>query len=116
MMRTVPLIKRKIKTGLIYTMGAQEENFKLTGFGQHFTFVEMIMARIFGQSESLFVYDTYQFDDYSKYDSSLFDVEAKAKRREEQFPKDCLTDLTWEFASPMVKEGSCIAPSTCNAE
>ena len=42
-------------------------------------------------SESLFVYDTYQFDDYSKYDATaaVFDVEAKAKRRKEEFPKDC---------------------------
>jgi len=83
------LFKRRIKTGLIYTMGAPEDHFKLMGYDQQFNFVEMIMARIFGQSESLFVYDTYQFDDYSKYESTLFDVEAKAKRRKEQFPKDC---------------------------
>ena len=32
--------------------------------------------------------DTHQFDDYSKYKSTLFDVEKKAKRREKEFPKD----------------------------
>jgi len=36
---------------------------------------EMFMKRIFEESESLFVTDTYQFDDYSKYESTLFDVE-----------------------------------------
>ena len=41
------------------------------------------------QTESLVVTDTYQFDDYSKYIAPGMDVEAKAKRREEQFPKDC---------------------------
>jgi multimeric flavodoxin WrbA len=83
------LFKRKIKTGLIYTMGAPEEQVKLMGSGQQFNMLEMLMTRIFGESESLLVTDTYQFDDYSKYESTLFDVAKKAKRRKEQFPKDC---------------------------
>lgn len=32
--------------------------------------------------------DTNQFDDYSKYKSTLFDVEKKAKGREKEFLKD----------------------------
>ena len=70
-------------------MGAKEDQMKLMGYGQSLNIVEMVMNRIFGESESLFVTDTYQFDDYSKYDSSAFDVEEKAKRRREEFPKDC---------------------------
>jgi hypothetical protein len=38
---------------------------------------------------SLYSTDTYQFDDYSKYEAPLFNAERKAKRREEEFPKDC---------------------------
>ncbi len=34
------------------------------------------------------VTDTYQFDDYSRYVSSAWDPEAKAKRRAEAFPQD----------------------------
>jgi single-stranded DNA-specific DHH superfamily exonuclease len=34
------------------------------------------------------VTDTHQFDDYSKYKSTLFDVEKKAKGREKEFLKD----------------------------
>ena len=83
------LFTKRIKTGLIYTMGAKEDQMKLMGYGQSLNIVEMVMNRIFGESESLFVTDTYQFDDYSKYDSSAFDVEEKAKRRREEFPKDC---------------------------
>jgi hypothetical protein len=41
--------------------------------------------QIFRESESLFVYDTDQFDDYSKHESTLFDVEAKPKKRKEEF-------------------------------
>jgi multimeric flavodoxin WrbA len=83
------LFKRRIKTGLIYTMGAPEDQMKLMGVDRHLNLVEMFMRRTFGEAESLFVFDTYQFDDYSKYESSRFNVEEKAKRRREEFPKDC---------------------------
>jgi multimeric flavodoxin WrbA len=83
------LFKKKIKTGLIYTMGAREDQMKLMGYAQHLKVVERVIKRIFGESESLFVTDTYQFDDYSKYESTLFNVQEKAKRRKEEFPKDC---------------------------
>jgi multimeric flavodoxin WrbA len=83
------LFTKKIKTGLIYTMGAREDQMKLMGYDRYFNTVEMVMKRIFGESESLFVTDTYQFDDYSKYTSTLFNVEEKARRRKEEFPKDC---------------------------
>ena len=83
------LFKKRIKTGLIYTMGAKKDQIKLMGYDQALNFVEIVMKRIFGESESLFVTDTYQFDDYSKYESTLFNVQEKAKRRTEEFPKDC---------------------------
>jgi multimeric flavodoxin WrbA len=83
------LFKKKIKMGLIYTMGAREDQMKLMGYDQHLKVAERVIKRIFGESESLFVTDTYQFDDYSKYESTLFDVQEKAKRRKEEFPKDC---------------------------
>ncbi|MGB8310872.1 MAG: flavodoxin family protein [Halobacteriota archaeon] len=83
------LFKKSIKTGLIYTMNAREDQMKLMGYDQSLNFVEMVMKRVFGESESLFVTDTYQFDDYSKYESSAFNVEEKAKRRKGEFPKDC---------------------------
>ena len=83
------LFKKKIKTGLIHTLGATEDQMKLLGIDRHLNMVEMFMERTFGEAESLFVTDTYQFDDYSKYESSRFNVEEKAKRRREEFPKDC---------------------------
>ena len=83
------LSKKRIETGLIYTMNARKDQMKLMGYDQSLNFVEMVMKRVFGASESLFVTDTYQFDDYSKYESSAFNVEEKAKRRKEEFPKDC---------------------------
>jgi multimeric flavodoxin WrbA len=83
------LFKKKIMTGVIYTMNAPETQMKQIGYEQRFKFYESLMKRIFGKSESLVVTDTYQFDDYAKYVSTLFNVEEKTKRREEEFPKDC---------------------------
>ena len=41
-----------------------------------------------GSCETLFSCDTYQFDYYSKYRSSMFDEAHKRAVREEQFPRD----------------------------
>jgi len=81
--------KKRISTGLIYTMGATEDQMKQLGYEQHFMFSEMFMKHIFGSSETLFVTDTYQFEDYSRYVSTLFNEDEKVKRREEIFPIDC---------------------------
>lgn len=83
------LFKKRIPTGLIYTMGATEDQMKQLGYEQHFMFSEMFMKHIFGSSETLFVTDTYQFEDYSRYVSTLFNAVEKARRREEVFPIDC---------------------------
>ncbi len=47
------------------------------------------MKRFGRTSEILLSYDTYQFDDYSKYEASMFDENHKAKEREIGFPADC---------------------------
>jgi hypothetical protein len=59
------------------------------GYAQHFKPHEMILRMIFGASEYMCSFDTYQFDDYSKVVSDRFDPEKKAQRRKEIFPKDC---------------------------
>jgi len=101
----------KIKTACIYTMNASEERvteswtrpfaikefvtqetlpvIETYQFTLHMAANEYLLRMIFGTGESLLSYQTYQFDDYSKVVSSLFDPEEKAKRRREVFPKDC---------------------------
>ncbi len=59
------------------------------GFDRLLKGIEMIFKRCFGASETLMVTDTYQFDDYSKYETSAFDEAKKAKRKVEVFPEDC---------------------------
>ena len=40
-----------------------------------------------GKVETLVAANTWQFDDYGKYSSSMFDVEEKRRIRDEEFPK-----------------------------
>jgi len=47
-------------------------------------------ARILkAETKTLWAYNTYQFSDYSKYESSIFDEPEKAAYRKEVFPKQC---------------------------
>lgn len=83
------LFPRKIRTGFIYTMNVTEQLIKERGFDRQITLTKESLTRIFGASESLCSFDTYQFEDYSKVVADRFDPEKKAKRREEVFPQDC---------------------------
>ena len=48
----------------------------------------VMMGRVLGPAETLQVYDTLQFDDYSKYVATRFDPVHKAARRRDVFPQD----------------------------
>jgi hypothetical protein len=70
-------------------MGVTEKMFQEIGYSRQFDLHEMILKRIYGASEYMCSFDAYQFDDYSKVLATRFDPVAKAKRRDEIFPKDC---------------------------
>jgi len=84
-----PRFPRKIRAGFIYTFNAEEENIKKRGYDRYFEANAKLLERFFGPSEALCSCDTYQFEDYSKYVTTLFDPLKKAKQRAEVFPKDC---------------------------
>ena len=46
------------------------------------------MNEVFGYCETLYAYNTYQFNDYSRYDFTLFDEADKRKYRDEHFSID----------------------------
>ena len=83
------LFGKSIKCGFIYTLGAPEEMAAQAGYQVRFDTNDRLLSRILGNCESLAAYDMYQFDDYSKYVSSAFSEEHKAKVRSVQFPVDC---------------------------
>ena len=83
------LFPRKIKTGLMYTMNVTEDDMEKRGYGQHLDIIKMVMGLVFGSVETLYCFDTLQFDDYSKILSTRFDPVKKAARRKDFFQKDC---------------------------
>ena len=99
------LFNKKISTAFIYTMGVKEDRMRMMGFDKPSVINEMLMGHIFGgTSESLFVNDTYQFDDYSKYVSDAYNPEEKAKRRKDEFPAAC--KKAFEIGVKLVLEGN----------
>lgn len=70
-------------------MNITEEQVNAFGLEPHFKNNERVMKLIFGSAESLYSYDTYQFDDYAKVVADRFDPEKKLQRHKEVFPKDC---------------------------
>lgn len=83
------LFPKKISIGLIYTFGANEMALAQTKWIEQIRYNEFLVNRIFGNSESLLVTDTFQFDDYSNYVATAFNASEKAKRKREVFPEDC---------------------------
>lgn len=79
---------RKIQSGFIYTMGITEKYMEDTGYKLILKPYQDSISMVLGNPiKLLYSYDTYQFTDYEKYESSMFSE--KAKHRAEQFPIDC---------------------------
>ena len=83
------LFPKRISVGLIYTFGVNEQRLEQMKWKESLNYNEFLLERFLGKAESLFVTDTYQFDDYSKYVATAFDASEKLKRRKEVFPQDC---------------------------
>lgn len=83
------LFPRRINTGLIYTMGASQENLGPQGYGAHFEKTRSILERHLGPCELLVSCDTLQYRDYDQYEARKWDKQAKLKRHAEVFPQDC---------------------------
>ncbi len=82
------LFPRRIRTALVYTMNIPEGMVADIGLGTHIEITRGFMERTFGHCETLLATDTLQFDDYSQYENTLFDPDAKQRRYREVFPQD----------------------------
>jgi multimeric flavodoxin WrbA len=83
--RTATYPKRP-NVGWVFTMNAPGEFYK-----NFFDELCGTTGRIIGSSEYVMAYQTQQFEDYSKYAATMFDVDTVKKRHIEQFPKDLET-------------------------
>lgn len=83
------LYKGGMRTALVYTMNVKEADLPRHAMDKSIERSAATMTRIFGNCETLLCSDTWQFRDYSQYAATLWDAEAKARRRREVFPLDC---------------------------
>jgi len=83
------LFGRTMPTAFINTMNVPEEMMKENNYPVHFGQNENTLKRTFGQAESLYCFETLQFDDYDKVMFSYFDPEERRERRRTVFPEDC---------------------------
>lgn len=83
---------KNIRTAFIYTMNVTEESAEKLGYRTLLAPLEGTVKRTFGyEPEVINAYFTYQYFDYDKYVSDLWDAEAKAEWHKKQFPADCKT-------------------------
>ncbi len=79
-----PVYPKRPKAGWVFTMNAPGEYYKDLFAG----LVGLLEHTVADEAEYVMAYQTKQFEDYSKYASSMFDEAMINRRHEEQFPKD----------------------------
>ena len=77
-----------IPVGLIFTMNVPENLMEQYNYPTLLGVNEMCLNMVYGHCETLYICDTYQFSDYSKYDCNMFNAEHKKTVKETKFPKD----------------------------
>lgn len=80
---------KKSICGMIYTMNVTQGAMRGLDYTKMLEMNESFIERIISKPEVLYVNDTYQFDDYSKYKVECFDEKKKSVVRQNQFPNDC---------------------------
>ena len=81
-------IDKKMACGIIYTMNVTPENYGLMGYAALHEPDRQHLEAYFGSCEVLNVHGTWQFPDYSKYDTNAVDLNEKQWYRDNQWPKD----------------------------
>lgn len=83
------LFEQKLETAFVYTMNMPAEYMEQMGYPQSFNAYQKLCDRLTGNvSETLYVNNTYQFDDYGKYYMKTFKEGDKRRYRDMYFPVD----------------------------
>lgn len=94
---------KKLPSAFIYTMNMTEKHFEQFGMKERLGMYELFTRRILGVTPKILrAYDTVQFKDYSRYESSIFDADEKFAYREKHFPEDCAA--AYEIGRALVAE------------
>lgn len=92
---------KKIPIGLIYTLGADDQ--QLGMYNSHFQFHQGIFAMLFGHAETLISTNTFHVEDYSTIVADAIEplIEGKRKHQAEVFPRDC--EKAYEMGAKFAK-------------
>lgn len=82
------ILNKTIPTAMIYTMGCPVDMMKECHYPEIFGETSRFLELLFGYTETLCTNNTYQFDNYDKYDVAEYVEPMRAKHRNEQYPKD----------------------------
>lgn len=80
--------EKVIPTGLIYTMNCPKDMMENWNYPAILSDTANTMKQIMGYNELLYICNTYQFNDYSRYEMNLFNEADKRAYRDEHFEKD----------------------------
>ena len=69
-------------------MNAPEEAAAKFGYNAIISANDAAFKRVLGYNESLCVYETMQFTDYSRYECNMFDGNQRVERNKTIFPED----------------------------
>lgn len=83
-----PLSPRKKATALVYTMNVREDELATYGKNVIIDRAKWLMEKQFAPCEILLSCDTLQFEDYSKYNTDMWDEKAKRERHKTVFPQE----------------------------
>ena len=81
--------EKRIPFAFIYTMNVTEDVFTMDHYAPFIGLWEQFAGRFFGSAGHHYAFNTYQFDDYSKYVADIFSEPEKAAYKQKHWEEDC---------------------------
>ena len=97
-----PVINKPKRSATIFTMNCPDEEMYRANNYHILMDTNAHQLGMFGPTEVLYSFDTYQFNDYSRYDAEGLPAERKAEKRRTQFPLDL--DAAYNLGRRLVEE------------
>lgn len=90
---------KRIPFVFIYTMNVTEDVFIRDQYAPFIGMWEQFVGQFFGAAGHHYAFNTYQFDDYSKYVSDIFSEPEKAAYKQQHWEQDC--DAAYRLGSQL---------------
>ena len=97
-----PVINKPKRSATIFTMNCPDEEMYHANNYHILVDTNAHQLGMFGPTEVLYSFDTYQFNDYSRYDAEGLPAEWKAEKHRTQFPLDL--DAAYNLGRRLVED------------